>query len=54
MLWYKFDLSRDPDSYRDIPGYKVVDGHGCDRGIGYYKSVLGAGAKVEERSDEIP
>ena len=23
---YKFDRSRDPDSYRDIPGYKVGGG----------------------------
>jgi hypothetical protein len=24
---YKFDRSRDPDSYRDIPGYKSGGGH---------------------------
>jgi len=24
---YKVDRSRDPDSFRDIPGYKVCGGH---------------------------
>jgi len=37
---YKFDRSRE-----FIPGYKVGGGHWRDRGISYYESVLGAGAK---------
>jgi hypothetical protein len=33
---------------------KFYCGHWCGRCISYYKSVMGAGVKVEECSDEIP
>jgi len=45
---YNFDRSRVPIAIGIIPGYKVIGRHWSGRGIGYYKYVLGAGAKVEE------
>ena len=48
---YKFYRSRDPDSYRDIPGYKVRGGHWRSVAVGVvsepdpdsYRDCQGAG-----------